>query len=471
MSIEIQHIHAAGDFYTKHSIFRDAVKKYYSRPSREKRKLLIPLLYDWHFGIRYEAAFCVDYFGVTLKNEERFQWLYSMMQFRILKEWCEKEPIYRFILMNGFLDRSERVRAKLLRHFHKDDCLTPEEEILYFYGRRDYRKLWEYAEKPEHRNFIKELLLKGVDPKYNYPYHRRQCALLLENVKLLPNAETFAMQVMKAAERDKQRKIKLDGAQAPVQIMDKLLLDLNQNGLFIDGTFVFPRVEVGSVTNRITYKNPGVQTWPKEERHLRIKAPPGMSLIKFDFKEIEPRLFYHYLLHHLLISLEDVPAGDIYSHFHKKGRETAKRWLNAFINGAGAGGRAYPPHIKKLINARKKLQDILLEEIYLSGGITTLGGNFIPLDIRTTNVRGKAVNRLVQGSAADLFHRALTEIDKWFIRENIDARIYLLIYDEFWVVCHPSAASLLEAGIPEICNSLWKKMGLMIPIIVRRILE
>lgn len=464
----VQQITEATDFYTKHTLFRNYLKSLHTAKDREKRLFLIPLMYDWHFGIRYEAAFLVDYYGVRLQHEERYQWLFAMLQFELLKEWIDKNPLYRWIFIQAFLDRSEKVRARALRVFHMNDCVDDKEKILYFYGRRDYLKLWELAEKNVERDFIRKILVDGTRMENNYPYHRRQCAILIQNLRLLPEAEQFASRVIQKAEQDRIGRQKTEDNLAPIHMMEKIIDDLRRRGLYIDDHWVYPEIQVGTVTNRITYRNPGVQTWSKEERKWRIQAPPGYTLLKYDFREIEPRLFFHFLLKNLWISLKDIPDEDIYALVPARDRDQAKRWLNAFINGANLRLAEKIEPLKKLLEARKRLQDELLRQVYQENAIQTIGGNKIPLNPEESNLRGKAVNRLIQGSAADLFHRALMDIQRFLIQENLDAWIYFVIFDEFWVACRPELANHVDTKIYEIANKVWKKFELVLPITVRR---
>jgi hypothetical protein len=67
------------------------------------------------------------------------------------------------------------------------------------------------------------------------------------------------------------------------------------------------------------------------------------------------------------------------------------------------------------------------------GYVETLAGRRIPLAADEPNYNGKAVNRVVQGTAADIFNRAAVAVNRAIGEQGLPAAVALLIFDELWV--------------------------------------
>ncbi len=442
-------------------------------------RLLKSLLYhpDWY--IRREAAFLVDRFGVKMNAEERWQFEYALQNFALLAEHAHRDATARKLLFEGCLDRSDRFRSRLIGHLRLADCRTPRETALLHYAAGDYTGLVELGCDPEFRAAVVDLLRHGLKAENNSPYHRKQCAFALEQLQELENASELVAGFMENRTEGSQSVSGPDVEeilalnQTPLQ---RFIRDLEKQGLVVDGKRVYPSIQIGSVTNRITYRNPGLQTWPRGERERRITASPGCRLLKFDYCAIEPMLLIHFLLQRFLIGPEDVPlsgAGegteaDIYLAIDPQNREAAKIWLNAIING---GGRRYTerlnPMQQTLWEAVQELRQEMILAVRRTGAVETIAGNRIPLSPEESNLGGKAVNRLIQGSASDLFNHAVLALHHHLIRNRIPARVYFLLFDEVWVEVEPDAPETLAADVQCILESVNETFQLLVPLRVR----
>ncbi|RMI13257.1 MAG: hypothetical protein D6681_06005 [Calditrichaeota bacterium] len=454
-----------------------------SAPHPRDFRMLKSLLYhpDWY--IRREAAFLIDRFGVKMNPEERWQFEYALQNFELLAEHADRDATARRLLFEGCRDRSDRFRSRVVGYLRLADCQTPEEIALVHYAAGDYPGLVELGCDADFRTAVVELLRFGMQPENNSPYHRKQCAFALEQLQELENASEVAAEIMRSREPEPEmpapdveeiRALSL----TPLQ---RFIRELEKQGLMVDGQRVYPSIQIGSVTNRITYRDPGLQTWPREDRERRITASPGCRLIKCDYRAIEPMLLIHFLLQRFLIGPEEVPlfrehrsgeeAGappDIYLAIDPRDREGAKTWLNAVING---GGRRYARNLnplqQTLWEAVQELRQEMIHTVRREGAVETIGGNRIPLSPETSNLGGKAVNRLIQGSASDVFNHAVLQLHRHFIQERIPARVYFLLYDEVWVEAESEAPADLEGEIRRILESVNEKFALLVPLTVR----
>ena len=67
----------------------------------------------------------------------------------------------------------------------------------------------------------------------------------------------------------------------------------------------------------------------------------------------------------------------------------------------------------------------------------TLAGRRIAIGVAEPNFRGKAVNRVVQGTAADIFNRAAVAVDAAIAENRLPAAVAFLLFDELWVEADP----------------------------------
>jgi DNA polymerase-1 len=242
-----------------------------------------------------------------------------------------------------------------------------------------------------------------------------------------------------------------------------LLVELSARGMRVDGRPVHPRIAVGTVTGRVTYTAPAIQTWPAPDRLKRIgPAMAGRLIVRADYGQIEPRIVHAILRTRGLIAWE--PGDDLYRDLIGSGdRDAAKVSVNRVINGGrpdpGASGR-----LAGFIEAADAYRAELLGMAKVWGHVRTMGGRAIPLPPDADNPGGKAVNRSVQGTAADVFNRAAVGVARALEARGLPAAVAFLLFDEMWVECAPDAAALVAALVRTEMEAAAAADGLAIPV-------
>ncbi len=435
----------------------------------EERKYLKSLLYhpDWY--IRREVAILIDQYGNALTEDEQFQYAFALQQFAWLYDRIE-DPRARKQLFQGCRDGHPRIRSKAVAYLTPEDCLCPEDEAAYLYARGDYLALIELGCTAEGRNAVVAVLQSGLQNPDNAAYHRRQCAFALEQLEAIEDAQSEIQAILTANLPSTAESVSAEPLlEFPPHAspLERLLYFLNHQGVWLDGQRVFPEIQVGTVTGRITYKNPPLQTLPTAERHRRLMPPEG-ELVSLDYRVIEPTILLHYLIRGFYLNMEDLPRGDLYLAITPHNRNQGKRWLNTLINGGMPSlGEEWTPFQRKLFEAVREFQQEILAEAQTQGYVTTIGGNQLPLPESSGNRIGRIMNRLIQGSASDVFNQAAIRIFEWLHEQQTDVRIYFLLYDELWLQGPAEAIARVLATVKEIMETIPGELGLLLPISVR----
>jgi len=458
---------AERDHYRRLQLLEELNQALESVRSVEERKYLKSLLYhpDWY--IRREVAFLIDRYGVPLDESERFQFAYALQNFQYLADRMTDERA-RSLLFQACEDASPKIRALASEYIQLDDCKTLYEEALLHYACGDYLALLELGCTTEGKDAVVAVLKKGLNQEGNPNYHRRQCAFCLEQLKAISSAESVIHELLSAGENASETSSDQVTPMPHWSPLEQLLYTLNQQGVRVDGKRLYPRIEIGSVTGRITYKQPPLQTWPKEVRWQRIQADPGKLLLRLDYRCMEPRVMLHFLVEAFLISLDEIPDEDIYLAVNPENREAGKRWLNTLINGGMVSNRgALNVFQRRLIEAVQEFRQELINRASRLGFVETLGGRRIPLPENETNVSGKIMNRLIQGSASDIFNSAVARLYLRFVEGMEPARIIFLLFDEVWIEVDPKAVKTVQEIAQEILQTVPQEMGLLLPLPVR----
>lgn len=360
----------------------------------------------------------------------------QLLVFLVLHDWdatvalLERRPETRAVFFHYLCFEHPALRRWMLRHLDRRFCRDDTERLLYDAARADFPALRGWAADeglhPLLTSVLREIL---YSPSWSL-FHKDQASRLLQALgeKAPPVARTY------------HRKPRGRGGpvlQPPPEDDDPedlapLLQSLRSRGVLIDGTRVFPRIGVGSVTGRIVYSDPPLQTWTREERERRIQPTPGRTVLMLDYAQLEPTILLNVLVHRLWLAIPDLPTDDVYLWFSPEDRELGKRIVNALINGGSPA--IVDPHPKALrfIRAMQAFRAEWVAECRQRGCVLTLAGRTIPLP-EGPNAEGKMVNRLVQGSAADLFHAAVVEIYRGCTQEGWPGSILFLLFDEVWV--------------------------------------
>jgi hypothetical protein len=242
-----------------------------------------------------------------------------------------------------------------------------------------------------------------------------------------------------------------------------LLQSLNRRGIRLDGQVVHPVIAVGTVTGRVTYRKPALQTLPKADRTRRITPViEGQVFVRADYGQIEPRILHEVLRRRGLI---DWSVGeDLYRDLIQDtdvNRDLVKRMVNKMING-GYPDLLMTGRLLEFAKATNRYRRTLSSEASKKGYVETLLGRRIPLDRGVRNHRGRAVNRVVQGTAADVFHKAAASVHGKIADGGLPAAVAFLLYDEMWVETdQPDEVRRLIKGQME---EAAKSVGVLIPV-------
>lgn len=470
---KILEIAALADQQRGWETFRLLIEELENKPCSEKElKKITTLLYHPDAAIRRETALFLDTQGITVKDTDYHQYLFAMQDMDLLVPMMHENARVRDMLFNGLKDGNARLRTRLLRFINEQDCRTNEERVLFHFGCGAYDLLLEDYHKagdaPELKKGILDLLHTGTRTCYS-DYNRRQCAILLEQIA---GMETLDEEI-RALLRPSPKKVSaepLPQESKPVGTWDDLdlLIDkIQKNGLHLKNGIVFPEIRKSAVSGRITYRNPSLQTWPAEKRKEEICPPQGSVLLRYDYISMEPLILLNILLQEQLLSLADIPETDLYQAIAPEDRDAGKRYLNTIINGnVSLPGFKPAPFLWKFIEAMEALRDDLRDRFYSADGIRNIAGKPVEMEREVANFDGKLMNRLVRGSASELFNRALVELDRWFVSHNHNAEIYFVLFDEIWVRVHHTRRDV-EEEIGRILNEQWKHYDFFVPLSVR----
>jgi hypothetical protein len=247
-------------------------------------------------------------------------------------------------------------------------------------------------------------------------------------------------------------------------LLERFLTRLRARGIRLDGQVVHPQIVVGTVTGRVTYTGPPLQTMPEIERLCRL-APTTESRVwvKADYGQIEPRVLLEILRRRGAIAWE--AGGDLYRTLASDeiDRDVVKVAVNKLINGgsppAGAVGR-----LAEFIAAHGDYRAELASIAETEGGVETLAGRRIPLAQDEPNHGGKAVNRVVQGTAADIFHRGMLRVGDAIAAQGLPADVGFLLFDEVWLECDPAVARIVAQVVVIELERAALSLGVMVPV-------
>jgi hypothetical protein len=242
--------------------------------------------------------------------------------------------------------------------------------------------------------------------------------------------------------------------------MESFLARLQRRGIRLDGAVVHPRITIGTVTGRACYVEPALQTFPEADRLSRLTpATEGRAFIRADYGQVEPRIL-HTILHRC--GLIEWDAGDdLYRTLDPHGdRDTVKTAVNKIINGGqpepGASGR-----LAEFISAVEEYRTELAADARERGHVTTLAGRTIPLAPKEPNHAGKSLNRLIQGTAADIFNAAALDLDRAL---GSLGNVAFMLFDELWVECAPGDVLAVTSMMRAEMMTAGLALGVTVPV-------
>ena len=238
---------------------------------------------------------------------------------------------------------------------------------------------------------------------------------------------------------------------------------------------------VGCATHRMSHRNPNLAQVPSDLRFRELfKASPGQLMVGADLAGIELRMLAHYLARYDGGRYADILLnGDIHQVNADKigiSRKLVKTVTYAFLYGAGdiKIGLSYDSSLndsrakskgKEIRSAYVKAipgLDSLLTAVKAAGGrgsIKAVDGRRIPIDSAH-----KALNFLLQGSAAVVAKRWLL-INQQTIKEtNLCCSQLAFVHDELQFECHPEHVKKLSNSLTTTATEAGRYYNLRIPI-------
>lgn len=257
--------------------------------------------------------------------------------------------------------------------------------------------------------------------------------------------------------------------------------------------------QIGSPTGRITCSQPSLQQVPHSvEYRSCFRAPEGRKLVVADFSQIEMRILADFSrdraltqafhsgadLHRttasqmLGVALENVTPAQ---------REQAKSLNYGIVYGMGAEGLA------NRIDSTVQEAEVLIEKYFAAypgvdrwlrdaaeravkeGRSRTASGrlwvyNFDVFDrAQMAQMRRVGKNAPIQGTASDIFKRAMTLVDAG-LRE-MDAQIVNLIHDEIVVECEESIAEEVAGIVEGAMTAAGREFLTRVPVVVEAVVS
>lgn len=239
---------------------------------------------------------------------------------------------------------------------------------------------------------------------------------------------------------------------------------------------------VSTNTFRCAHRKPNLAQVPSESDFRKLfRASPGLCMVGADLAGIELRMLAHYLARYDGGRYGDVLLnGDIHQENADKigiSRRLVKTVTYAFLYGAGDQkiGYSYDPQLSPTA-ARKKGKEIRQAYMDAIPGLQKLveavkrkaegTGEVRAIDGRRIACDGphKALNYLLQGSAAVIAKRWMLLTHESIIRTEIEANQLAFIHDELQFECKPEYAKDLKFSLLWAAQSAGEFYQLRVPI-------
>ena len=240
--------------------------------------------------------------------------------------------------------------------------------------------------------------------------------------------------------------------------------------------------ETATNTFRCAHRKPNLAQVPSEAEFRKLFcASPGMCMVGADLAGIELRMLAHYLARYDEGRYADVLLnGDIHQENADKigiSRRLVKTVTYAFLYGAGNQkiGLSYDPQLSTTAASKKgkeirqaymdaipglqELVEAVKRKAEREGAISAIDGRRIACD-----GSHKALNYLLQGSAAVIAKRWMLLTHECIIRCDIQAHQLAFIHDELQLECKEENAEELKFSLLWAAQSAGEYYNLRIPI-------
>lgn len=266
-----------------------------------------------------------------------------------------------------------------------------------------------------------------------------------------------------------------------------------------DGRVHTTYAQAVAITGRLASNNPNLQNIPirtAEGRRVRraFTAPQGSVIVSADYSQIELRIMAHLSGDKTLIAAfqngEDVhrrTAAEVFGiapeNVSSEQRRYAKTINFGLIYGMGQYGLAKSLGIDN-ISAKNFIDRYFArypgvaeymqrtkEQAAAQGFVETLFGRRLYLpDIRNKNANARAgaeraaINAPMQGTASDLIKRAMIDVSRWLVSDDLKSKLIMQVHDELVLDVPEAELDLVKEKLPQIMAKVDEGM-LNVPLV------
>lgn len=252
-----------------------------------------------------------------------------------------------------------------------------------------------------------------------------------------------------------------------------------------DGRVHTTYAQAVAITGRLASNNPNLQNIPirtAEGRRVRraFTAPQGSVIVSADYSQIELRIMAHLSGDKTLIAAfqngEDVhrrTAAEVFGtapeNVSPEQRRYAKTINFGLIYGMGQYGLAKSLGIDNLsaknfidryfaryLGVAEYMQRTK-EQAAAQGFVETLFGRRLYLpDIRNKNANARAgaeraaINAPMQGTASDLIKRAMIDVSRWLVSDDLKSKLIMQVHDELVLEVVETELDFVKEKLPQI---------------------
>ncbi|GAB4172804.1 MAG: DNA polymerase I [Wenzhouxiangellaceae bacterium] len=253
-----------------------------------------------------------------------------------------------------------------------------------------------------------------------------------------------------------------------------------------------------AATGRLSSSDPNLQNIPirtDEGRRIRkaFIAPDGWLLLAADYSQVELRIMAHLSGDERLLEAfargEDIHRATAAEVFGKRPdevtadeRRSAKAINFGLMYGMSAFGLARQLETDRSTAAEyieryferypgvKRYMDQTRALARRQGYVETLFGRRLWLpEIRSRNRQRQqaaeraAINAPLQGTAADIIKRAMIDVDRWLVEEQLEARLVMQVHDELVLEVRDDVADEVRTGV---IQRMSRAANLRVPLVV-----
>lgn len=254
-----------------------------------------------------------------------------------------------------------------------------------------------------------------------------------------------------------------------------------------------------AITGRLASNNPNLQNIPirtAEGRRVRraFTAPQGSVIVSADYSQIELRIMAHLSGDKTLIAAfqngEDVhrrTAAEVFGivpeNVSSEQRRYAKTINFGLIYGMGQYGLAkslgidnisaknfidrYFARYPGVAEYMQRTKEQAAAQVYVE---TLFGRRLYLPDIRNKNANARAgaeraaINAPMQGTASDLIKRAMIDVSRWLVSDDLKSKLIMQVHDELVLEVPETELDLVKEKLPQIMAKVDEGM-LKVPLV------